>query len=73
MATISSVTAVLNKIPDVSGFVKKSDYAKKISSIKSDYVANAVLTSQLNDLKNTHIADEIKTLMIRLKKILLIF
>ena len=27
LATISSVTAVLNKIPDISGFVKKSDYA----------------------------------------------
>ena len=60
MATKSSVTAVENKIPDVNGFVKKSDYATEISSIKNDYVTNAALTSQLNDLKSKHIADEIK-------------
>ena len=34
LARISSVTAVLNKIPDVSGFVKKSAYATEISSTK---------------------------------------
>ena len=39
---------------------KKSDYATEISSIKNDYVTNAALTSQLNDLKSTHIADEVK-------------
>ena len=60
LETISSVTAVLNKIPDVSDFVKKSDYATEISSIKNDYVTNAALTSQLNNLKSTHIADEVK-------------
>ena len=57
LATISSVTAELNKIPDVNGFVKKRDYATEISSIKNDHVTNAALTSQLNDLKSTHIAD----------------
>ena len=56
----SSITAVENKIPDVNGFVKKRDYATEISNIKNDYVTNAALTSQLNDLKNQHISDEIK-------------
>ena len=60
MATKSSVTAVKNKIPDVKGFVKKTDYVTEITSIKNDYVTNAALTSRLNDLKSTHIADEVK-------------
>ena len=45
LATKSIVPAVLNKIPDVSGFVKKSDYATEITSIKNDYVTNTALTS----------------------------
>ena len=39
---------------------KKTEYAKNISEIKNDYVTNAALTSQLNDLKSQHIADEVK-------------
>ena len=34
LATKLSVTAVKNKIPDVNGFVKKTDYATEITSIK---------------------------------------
>ena len=60
LATKSSVTAVENKIPDVNGFVKKTDYATEITKIKNDYATNAALTSQLNDLKNQHISDEVK-------------
>ena len=60
LATKSSVTAVKNKIPDVNGFVKKTDYATEISSKKKDYVTNAALTSHLNNLKSQHIADEVK-------------
>ena len=60
LATKSSVTAVGNEIPDVNGFVKKTDYAAEITSIKNDYVTKAALTSQLNDLKSQHIADEVK-------------
>ena len=60
LATKSSVTAVKNKIPDVNGFVKKTDYATEISSKKNDYVTNAALTSHLNNLKSQHIADEVK-------------
>ena len=40
--------------------LKKTDYATEISGIKNDYVTNASLTSQLNDLKSQHIADEVK-------------
>ena len=60
LATKSSVLAVENKIPDVNGFVKKTDYPTEINSIKNDYVTNAALTSQLNDLKSTNFADEVK-------------
>ena len=34
LATKSSVTAVKDKIPDVKGFVKKTDYATEITSMK---------------------------------------
>ena len=47
---------------------KKSDYATEISIIKNDYVTNAALTSQLNDLKSTHIADEVKKVDDKVKK-----
>ena len=50
LATKSSVTAFKNKIPDVKGFVKKTDYTTEIISIKNGYVTKASLTSQLNDL-----------------------
>ena len=56
----NKITAVDNKIPDVAGFVKKTDYATEITAVKNDYVTNASLTSQLNDLKSQHIADEVK-------------
>ena len=68
LATISSVTAVLNKILDVTGFVKKTDYATEISNVKYNYVTNAALTSQLNDLKSKHIADEVKKIDDKTKK-----
>ena len=60
LATKSSLTAVENKIPDVNGFVKKTDYATEITSIKNDYVTHAALTRQLNYLKSQHIAEEEK-------------
>ena len=34
LATKLSLTAIGNKIPDVNGFVKKTDYATEITSIK---------------------------------------
>ena len=60
LATRTEVTNVENKIPDSKAFVKKTDYATELRSIKNDYVTQTALTSQLNDLKSQHISDEIK-------------
>ena len=60
LATKAEVTAVENKIPILVGYAKKSEVATDITAIKNDYVTNASLTSQLNDLKAQHIADEVK-------------
>ena len=49
-----------NKIPSTDAFVKTNDYATEITKIKNEYVTNAALNSQLNDLKSQHIADEVK-------------
>ena len=50
------------------GFVKKTDFATEITSIKNDYVTKAALTNQLNDLKSQHIADEVKKVDDKMKK-----
>ena len=60
LATKAEVKAVENKIPSLVGYAKKSEVATDITAIKNDYVTNASLTSQLNDLKAQHIADEVK-------------
>ena len=62
LANKTELKNVENKIPitDADAFVKKTDYATEISGIKNDYVTNAALTNQLNDLKSQHIADEVK-------------
>ena len=49
---------------------KQTDYATEITNIKNDYVTNAALTSQLNDLKSQHI-DEVKQVDNTVKKIVL--
>ena len=46
---------------DLTGYAKKADVATDITAIKNDYVTNASLTSQLNDLKSQHIATEVTT------------
>ena len=51
------IDGVEKKPPDISGLANKTslnDYARK-----SDYVSNASLTSQLNNLKSQHIATEV--------------
>ena len=74
LASKTELKNVENKIPDSNAFVKKTDYATEIAGIKNDYVKNAALKSQLNDLKTTHIADEVKKkLIIRSLKKLQIF
>ena len=60
LATKAEVTAVENKIPSLVGYAKKSEVATDITAIKNDYITNASLASQLNDLKAQHIADEVK-------------
>ena len=60
LATKTEVTAVENKMPNSVGYAKKSEVATDITAIKNNYVTNASLTSQLNDLKAQHIADEVK-------------
>ena len=48
------------------GLLKK--VAADITAIKNNYVTNASLTSQLNDLKAQHIADEVKKVDDKAKK-----
>ena len=52
----------------LTGYAKKADVAADITAIKSDYVTNASLTSQLNDLKSQHIATEVTTIDNKIKK-----
>ena len=47
---------------------KKTDVATDISAIKNDYVTNASLTSQLNDLESQHIATEVTNIDNKTKK-----
>ena len=47
---------------------KKADVATDITTIKNDYVTNASLTSQLNDLKSQHIATEVTGIDNKTKK-----
>ena len=60
------IDGVGKKIPDISGLATKTslnDYAKK-----ADYVSNASLTSQLNNLKSQHIAIEVTGIDNKTKK-----
>ena len=68
LATKMGLKNVENKIPDSNAFVKKTDYGSEITKAKNDYVTNAYLTSQLNDLKSQHIADEVKKIDDETKK-----
>ena len=58
---------------DLTGYAKKADVATDITAIKNDYVTNASLTSQLNDLKSQHIATEVTGVDNKTKKMLVIF
>ena len=53
---------------DLTGYAKKADVATDITTIKNDYVSNASLTSQLNDLKSQHIATEVTGIDNKTKK-----
>ena len=47
---------------------KKDEVATDITTIKNDYVTNASLSSQLNDLKSQHIATEVTSIDNKTKK-----
>ena len=53
---------------DLTGYAKITDVATNITAIKNDYVTNASLTSQLNDLKSQHIATEVTGIDNKTKK-----
>ena len=53
---------------DLTSCATKADVATDITTIKNDYVTNASLTSQLNDLKNQHIATEVTGIDNKTKK-----
>ena len=53
---------------DLTAYAKKTDVATDITAIKNDYVTNASLTSQLNDLKSQHIATEVMGIDNKTKK-----
>ena len=44
---------------DLTAYAKKANVATDITAIKNDYVTNASLISQLNDLKSEHTATEV--------------
>ena len=53
---------------DLTAYAKKAEVATDITAIKNDYVSNASLTSQLNDLKSQHIATEVTGIDNKTKK-----
>ena len=53
---------------DLTDYAKKADVATDITTIKNDYVTNASLSSQLNDLKSQHIATEVTDIDNKTKK-----
>ena len=52
----SAVTKANTIRSDLIDYAKKADVATDITTIKNNYVTNASLTSQLNNLKSQHIA-----------------
>ena len=53
---------------DLTAYAKKADVATDITTTKSDYVTNAGLSSQLNNLKSQHIATEVTSIDNKTKK-----
>ena len=55
----SAVTRANTIRSNLASYATKADLATDITAIKNDYVTNASLSSQLNDLKSQHIATEV--------------
>ena len=64
----SAITKANTITSDLTGYAKKADVPTDITTIKNDYVTNASLTSQLNDLKIQHIATEVMGIDNKTKK-----
>ena len=64
----SAVTKANTIKSDLTAYAKKADVATDITTIKNDYVTNASLSSQLNDLKCQHIATEVTNIDNKTKK-----
>ena len=64
----SAVTKANTIRSNLTDYAKKADVATDITTTKNDYVTNASLTSQLNDLKSEHIATEVTSIDNKTKK-----
>ena len=64
----NAVTKANTVKSDLNDYVKKTDVANDITTIKNYYVSNASSTSRLNDLKSQHITTEVKTIDDKTKK-----
>ena len=64
----SAVTKANTIKSDLTAYAKKVDVATDITAIKNDYVTNATLSSQLNDLKSQPIATEVTGIDNKTKK-----
>ena len=53
---------------NLTAYAKKADVATDITTIENDYITNASLSSQLNDLKSQHIATEVTGIDNKTKK-----
>ena len=64
----SAVTRANTNRSNLANYATKVDLATDITTIKNDYVTNASLSSQLNDLKSQHIATEVTGIDNKTKK-----
>ena len=64
----SAVTKANTIRSNLTAHAKKDEVATDITTIKSDYVTNANLSTQLNDLKSQHIATEVTGIDNKTKK-----
>ena len=67
MIAKSANTKVNTIRSNFTSYATKADLATHITAIKNDYVTNASLSSQLNDLKSQHIATEVTGIDIKTK------
>ena len=64
----SAVTRANTIRNNLASYARKADVSTDITAIKNDYVTDASLSSQLNDLKSQHIATEVTGIDNKTKK-----